>query len=134
MFQNLKVRRSGLICNLKYLLNASLTDELYGRNFGPCFDENVRALIKIVDQFMPGIRLERNMDTLVERSGATLSYQRVLDYLMQNGLLASTVLELFRSLEGITNLDLRESLKGCALLQPLDFRTKLFQGFAVSLH
>lgn len=78
---------------------------------------------------MPGIRLERNLE--VQTSGVFLTYQMVLNYLMVHGFLSAPTLDLFRGLDGIKALDLRETLKACSLLLPSEFRVELLQGIFI---
>lgn len=88
--------------------------------------------MEAIDRLMPGIRIERNIDIYTEGRGVEPSFQRVLDYLMQRGLLSPVSLELFRSLEGIHVLNLGETLKGGSLLLSPSFTTSLFQGDATA--
>lgn len=83
---------------------------------------------------MPGIRLERNIETLCARNGTRPTFQTVLDYLAQHGLLSPATLNLFRGLDGVETLDLRETLKSCSLLLPPEFRLELLQGERVSAY
>lgn len=87
--------------------------------------------MEAIDRLMPGIRIEKNLVISAEGSGIEPSFQRVLDYLMQRGLLSPVSLELFRSLEGVTVLNLRETLKGGSLLLSPGFTTGLLQGDAI---
>jgi len=79
---------------------------------------------------MPGIRLERNLEIQSATSGASLTYQTVLNYLMLHGFLSPATLDLFRSLDGIESLDLRETFKACSLLLPPGFQVELLQGIS----
>lgn len=88
--------------------------------------------MEAIDRLMPGIRIEKNIDISTEGRGIEPSFQRVLDYLMQRGLLSPVSLELFRSLEGIIVLNLGETLKGGSLLLSPSFTTSLLQGDAIA--
>ena len=108
-------------------------DRLYGPKFGNCSPESIRRLIREIDVLMPGIRLERNLEVQTVTSGVPLTYQMVLNYLTAHGFLSPASLDLFRSLDGIESLDLRETLKSCSLLLPTDFRVELLQGISLNI-
>lgn len=76
-------------------------------------------LICDLDDLLPGIRLKKNLDLLYAGIGNKITFQTLLDYLAQLGQISSASLNLFRALDDVTNLDLRESLNACALVAPM---------------
>ncbi|KAF8322570.1 hypothetical protein DL93DRAFT_1023787 [Clavulina sp. PMI_390] len=109
-----------------------LENTLYGPILNPMNPQNVLLLIEKIDDLMPSIRLKKNLARVRDTgaSSSPLTFQRVLQYLMQRGLLSPALLELFRGLEGVVELNLRESLRSSRVLVPTAFKTSLLQVFS----
>lgn len=106
--------------------------ELYGRNYLFLPQHPVDALIEDLEKVLPCVRLKKNLDLASDVFGrATPSFQAVLDYLMEHGLLSATALERFRCLHGIEFLDLTESLKSESFLGLPSSRIDLFKGICL---
>jgi hypothetical protein len=90
-------------------------------------------LICDLDNLLPGIRLKKNLDLLYAGVGNKITFQTLLDYLAQLGQISSASLDLFRALDDVTNLDLRESLSACALVAPMLDTKDVLAGMSRSL-
>lgn len=105
--------------------------ELYGIDYTSTLQHPVDALIEDINVILPGARLKKNLDLSSQVFGrSTLSFQTVLDYLTEHGLLTAASLERFRSLKGIEILDLTESLKSEGFLGLHNSRAELLKGFS----
>jgi hypothetical protein len=88
----------------------------------------VGDLIYDLDNLLPGIRLKKNLDLLYAGVGNRITFQTLLDYLSQLGQISSASLDLFRALDDVTTLDLRESLSACALVAPISDTKEVLAG------